>query len=119
MPIKRVIHAGGIPRRSPVINRIYANVLKLPVLLPQSDTTSLGSAIFAFLAAGAFSSVEEAQQALCPAFTAIEPDPASTTTCDELFAQFRALYFALGSETSLPIALGHLMPTLRRLTAQP
>jgi L-ribulokinase len=54
VPIRRVINAGGIPQKNEVLNRIYANVLSKPVLIPQSEVTSLGSAIFASLAAGLF-----------------------------------------------------------------
>ncbi|HXY00818.1 MAG TPA: ribulokinase, partial [Candidatus Limnocylindrales bacterium] len=66
VPIRRVINAGGIPQKNEVLNRVYANVLNKPVLIPQSEVTSLGSAIFAALAAGAFPSIEAAQDALCP-----------------------------------------------------
>jgi L-ribulokinase len=110
-----MIHAGGIPRRSPVINQVYSNVLNVPILVPQSDTTSLGSAIFAFLAAGTFRSVEEAQRALCPPFTTIEPDHSSAAACQELFGLFRELYFAVGRSDSEPIPLGRLLPALRRV----
>jgi L-ribulokinase len=117
VPVRRLIHAGGIPRKSPVLNRIYASVLGVPVLLPKSDTTSLGSAIFAFLAAGAFRSVDEAQRALCPEFDVIEPDPKAVAIYQELFGHFRALYFALGCPQSDAISLGKLLPELRRLAA--
>jgi L-ribulokinase len=118
VPIRRLIHAGGIPRRSPVLNQVYANVLNMPVLLPKSDTTSLGSAIFAFLAAGTFQSVEEGQKAVCPAFETIEPDARSVHVCEELFQHFRKLYFSLGQEDSTPIALGSLLGDLRRLAGK-
>jgi len=49
--IKRVINAGGIPQKNNVLNQVYANVLGRPVLVPSKSVTSLGSAIFAFLAA--------------------------------------------------------------------
>ena len=65
VPIDRVINAGGIPQNNAVLNQIYANVLNKPVLVPDGTPTSLGSGIFALLAAGAFKSVEEAQQAVC------------------------------------------------------
>jgi L-ribulokinase len=117
VPINRVIHAGGIPRRSPAINRVYANCLNVPILIPTSDTTSLGSAIFAFLAAGTFPSVEAAQQALCPQFTTIEPEPAGAALCEELFGYFRELYFALGCEDAAPVGLRSLLPALRRIAA--
>ena len=113
VPVNRVINAGGIPRRSPVLNRIYANVLDAPVLVPNGDTTSLGSAIFAFLAAGTFRTVEEAQRALCPAHLTVEPDPFGVRIYEELFGQFRDLYFALGDPASAPLALGGVLPALR------
>ncbi len=54
VPVERIINAGGIPQKNATLNRVYANVLGKPVLVPERDVTSLGSAIFAFLAAGAF-----------------------------------------------------------------
>lgn len=114
VPIKRVIHAGGIPRRSRIINQVYANALNLPILLPLGDTTSLGSAIFAFLAAGAFHSVEEAQAALCPRYEAIEPQTSGVAACQELFPVFETLYQALGQPDSPAIPLGHILPQLRQ-----
>jgi L-ribulokinase len=51
-PIHRVINGGGIPKKNPKLNQIYANVLRKPVLVPEGDVTSLGSVIIAFLAAG-------------------------------------------------------------------
>jgi L-ribulokinase len=118
VPIQRIIQAGGVPRRSPVINRIYANVLNMPVLVPASDTTSLGSAIFAFLAAGTFATVEDAQQSLCPEYITIEPEPAGAALCQELFAHFRSLYFALGNADSPAIRVGSLLPALRQIASR-
>jgi len=34
VPIRRVINAGGIPQKNDVLNRVYANVLNKPVLVP-------------------------------------------------------------------------------------
>jgi L-ribulokinase len=116
VPVDRVINAGGIPRRSAVLNRVYANVLNAPVLISAGDTTSLGSALFAFLAAGAFQSVEEAQEALCPSYQTVEPDPAAASLSNELFGLFRTLYGALGREDSSPVSLGACLPTLRRIS---
>src|SRR5262244_3633238 len=64
--IKRVINAGGIPQKNRALNQVYANVLGRPVLVPSKSVVSLGSAIFAFLAAGTFTTVEEAQDKICP-----------------------------------------------------
>ena len=111
VPIHRVINGGGIPRKNAVLNQVYANVLGKPILVPQGDVTSLGSAIFAFLAAGAFRSVEEAQAALCPPFTTIEPQSDQVAIYQELYALYRQLYFSLGQ--SEPV-----LPALRRIAAR-
>jgi L-ribulokinase len=71
--MKRVINAGGIPQKNNVLNQIYANVLGRPVLVPSKSVTSLGSAIFAFLAAGTFKTVEEARDEICPEHGCLHP----------------------------------------------
>ena len=117
VPIRRVINAGGIPQKNEVLNRVYANVLNKPVLIPKTDVTSLGSAIFAALAAGAFRSLEEAQNALCPEYRVVEPDAQAAKTYEELYALYRELYFAFGSSHTAAISAGGILPTLRRVAA--
>ena len=118
VPIRRVINGGGIPQKNPTLNRVYANVLDKPILVPKSDVTSLGSAIFAFLAAGIYKTIEEAQDALCPSFDVIAPDPRQAETCDRLFALYRDVYFALGRPDAAPAALGRILPELRAIAAE-
>ncbi len=118
VPIRRIINAGGIPRKNPTLNRVYANVLGKPILVPTQESTSLGSAIFAFLAAGAFRTIEDAQDALCPAYETIEPDAASVAIYEELFALYRSLYFAFGSPASERVAIGGVLPALREAAAR-
>jgi L-ribulokinase len=118
VPVRRVINGGGIPRKNPVLNQVYANILNKPILVPEGDVTSLGSAIFAFLAAGAFRSIEEAQNALCPPFATIEPQAASRTVYNELSGHYRQLYFALGIPESEPVSIGSILPSLRRIAAE-
>jgi L-ribulokinase len=110
VPVQRVVNGGGIPQKSETLNRVYANVFGKPVLVPETEVTSLGSAIFAFLAAGTFKTVEEAQDALCPRFRVVEPDPAAAAAYAELFPLFRKFYFTFGQ--------GGSMGTLRRVAAQ-
>jgi L-ribulokinase len=98
VPINQVIHAGGIPQRNETLNRVYAGVLGMPVLLPVADTRSLGSAIFAFLAAGTFKSVEDAQEALDVRYRVIEPAAGDVGIYEDLFCRFRELYFRLGQQ---------------------
>ena len=117
VPIRRVINAGGIPQKSELLNRVYANVLNKPVLIPKSDVTSLGSVIFAALAAGAFRSLEEAQDAMCPKYRLVEPDAKAAQTYKELYALYRELYFGFGSPNAPAISAGRILPTLRRVAA--
>ena len=113
--IRRVINGGGIPQRNATLNQVYANVLNKPVLVTTGDVTSLGSVIFAFLAAGDFKTVEEAQDALCPPFTTFEPQPAHVERAETLYQLFRKAYFALGSADATAVPMGDVLPTLRRL----
>ncbi len=117
VPIRRVINGGGVPQKNETLNRVYANVFGKPVLVPESEVTSLGSAIFAFLAAGAFKTIEEAQQALCPRFRMVEPDPRESEVYEKLFPLYRKLYFGLGSPASEPAAIGDVLPGLRKIAA--
>jgi len=116
--IERVINGGGVPQRNATLNRVYANILNKPILVPQGDVTSLGSAIFAFLAAGAFPTIEKAQEALCPSHQVFEPDGTSAAVYQDLFPLFRKLYFALGRKGSAAAELGDVLPALRRIAAQ-
>jgi L-ribulokinase len=114
-PINRVINGGGIPKKNAKLNQIYANVLRKPVLVPEGDVTSLGSVIIAFLAAGDFKSIEEAQNALCPPFQTFTPDRTEAARYDRLFRLFRDAYFALGTPDAQPAALGHILPELQAI----
>ena len=111
--IKRVINAGGIPQKNNVLNQIYANVLGRPVLVPSKSVVSLGSAIFAFLAAGTFKTVEEAQDRICPEHTVFTPEPASQSVYDCLYSLFRKIYFSFGTRTKGEF--GEVLPTLIHL----
>jgi L-ribulokinase len=115
VPIRRVINAGGIPQKNDVLNRVYANVFGVPVLVPERPITGLGSAIFAFRAAGTFETIEDAQRALCPSYRVIEPDTRQGAVYDELYSLYKDLYFAMGDPRSEPTHLGAVLPSLRRI----
>jgi L-ribulokinase len=110
--IRRIINAGGIPQKNDVLNQVYANVLGRPVLVPSKSVTSLGSAIFAFLAAGTFKTIEEAQDKICPPHRIFEPQKSEQAAYDELFELFSRLYFAFGSRKG---AFGGILPKLIQL----
>jgi L-ribulokinase len=115
--IKRVINAGGIPQKNNVLNQIYADVLGRPVLVPARSVTSLGSAIFAFLAAGTFRSIEEAQDKICPPHTVFRPRPENQKLYDSLYAFYRKLYFSFGDLRDPKF--GNVLPELIGLAQAP
>ena len=117
VPIRRVINGGGVPQKNETLNRVYANVLNKPVLVPQQEVTSLGSAIFAFLAAGVFKTIEDAQDKLCPSYRIVQPEPREAATYDRLFALYRKLYFGMGQPYSQPVPIGDILPVLREIAA--
>src|ERR1700678_1195278 len=114
--IKRVINAGGIPQKNDLLNQVYANVLGRPVLVPSKKVTSLGSAIFAFLAAGTFKTIEEAQRQICPAHVVFHPRKEAQGIYDELYALYRRLYFEFGGAAGRR-RLGDLPRALIRIAA--
>jgi len=110
---KRAINAGGIPQKNDVLNQIYANVLGRPVLVPSKSVVSLGSAIFAFLAAGTFKTVEDAQDKICPQHRTFAPEPAAQKVYDTLYPLYKRLYFAFGVPHEEKF--GAVLPTLMGL----
>ena len=93
-PTQRVINGGGIPQNNPVLNQVYANVLARPVLVPSGKVTGVGSAIFAFLAAGIFktdrrsASERSARRTRCTS-----RKPRRRDVYVELYELYRKIYF--------------------------
>jgi L-ribulokinase len=118
VPVRRIINGGGIPQKNAVLNQVYANVMGKPILVPKGDVTSLGSAIFAFLAAGAFRTIEEAQDRLCPGYETVAPQERAAAACQELYTLYKKLYFSLGRRGSAAIEMGDVLPALREIAAR-
>jgi len=118
VPIERVINAGGIPQNNAVLNQVYADVLNKPVLVPDSPPTSIGSGIFAQLAAGIFPSIEAAQKRMCPGYKIYTPTPASAAIYEKLYTMYRNVYFAFGDESSSPDGLALILRRLREIAAE-
>jgi L-ribulokinase len=113
--IDRVINGGGVPQNCPALNQVYANVLGRPVLVPNRDTTGLGSAIFAFVAAGAFPTVEDAQDRMCSPYDVYHPTEEGRQVYDELYSLYRRLYFEFGRPAGT--AFGDVLPSLMRIAS--
>jgi L-ribulokinase len=113
--VERIINGGGIPQKNEKLNQVYANVLGKPVLVPEQEVTSLGSAIFAFMAAGTFQTIEAAQDALCPSYRVILPDPVEHAVYEKLFALYRDVYFGFGEDKKSATNLAVILPELRKI----
>ena len=118
VPVDRVINAGGIPQNNAVLNQVYADVLGKPVLVPAGIPTSLGSGIFALLAAKSFSTIEEAQAKMCLTYKTYTPQPHAHAIYDRLFTHYRNLYFAMGKRNAEAAAIGDVLPDLRKIAAE-
>ena len=107
-----MINAGGVPQNNAVLNQVYANVLGKPVLVPDGIPTSLGSGIFAFLAAGVFGSVEEAQAKMCLPHKTYQPELQAVRVYEEIYRLYRKVYFAFGQRDGKAVELGDVLPKL-------
>jgi L-ribulokinase len=69
IPVKGIIGLGGVAKKSPFIMQLLADVLNMPVKVHKSEQTcALGAAMFAATAAGIYSQVEHAMQAMGTGF---------------------------------------------------
>jgi len=80
------------------------------VLVPSGKVTGLGSAIFAFMAAGAFKTIDEAQDKICPKHTVYEPQAETRNTYATLYDLYRKIYFEFGNPASSQF--GDVLPKL-------
>ena len=117
VPIQRVINAGGIPQNNAVLNHVYADVLQKPVLVPDRTPTSIGSGIFAQLAAGIFATVEEAQSRMCPGHKVYQPRTEAASIYEPLYALYRQVYFGFGDSSAAPVDMSGVLRKLRELAA--
>ena len=113
--VERVVNAGGIPQHNATLNQIYADVLNKPVVVPDGIPTSLGSGIFAMLAAGIFTTVEEAQDKLCLKYKTYTPDPAAAAVYDQLYRHYRAHYFNFGASDAQSVNMKETFRELREI----
>jgi L-ribulokinase len=117
VPVRRVINAGGVPQKNFVLNQVYANVLGVPVLVPERPTTGLGAAMFASVAARAHRTIDDAQSALCPGYRVFLPEATAVATYETLYRCFTRMYHGLGEPRGAAVVIGDVLPTLQRVAA--
>jgi len=91
---RSMICGGGA--KSPLWRTIMANVLGIPLDLPQTEQgPGYGGALLAMVACGAYPSVQAACNALVRVAQTVEPDPEFTARYEERYQKFKQIYPAL------------------------
>lgn len=98
VPIDRVVCAGGIAEKNPLLMQIYADVTGCTMLVAgSSQACALGSAISAAVLAGAHPDFPTAQKAMTSLKkVAYKPKAAAQKTYGELYGLYRQLHDAFG-----------------------
>jgi len=55
---------------------------------------------------------------VCLPLRTVEPDPKSAAVYEQLYRHYRDVYFALGRRDAAPVALGKVLPELRKIAAE-
>jgi len=90
IPVKGLIALGGIPRKSPFVMQVMADVIGMPIRVHRSEQTcAIGAAMFAATAAGRFNRVEDAMQQMGQGFDMeYRPNPAYAKLYADRYAQY-------------------------------
>ena len=91
--IKKIIAIGGVARKSRAGMQILADVTKREIAVTESDLSpSIGAAVFAAVAAGLYTSVEDAQNRLAPGIDRVyKPDAEKSMVYEKLYKRYLAL----------------------------
>jgi L-ribulokinase len=95
-----IVACGGISRKSPLLMQIYADACGVPVIVRDStEVPARGAALFGAVAAGYFSDIREASEALRPKDLRVyEPDREQMKRYREVYEIYRDLYEWFGTE---------------------
>ncbi|GAA0404656.1 ribulokinase [Micromonospora gifhornensis] len=97
VPVNDLVIAGGLTSNK-LLMQIYADVTNRPLsIIGSAQGPALGSAIHAAVAAGEYSSIHEASQAMGRISEAVyRPDPDRVRAYDALYAEYRTLHDHFG-----------------------
>ena len=101
IPVKGLIALGGIPRKSPFVMQMMADVIGMPIKVHRSEQTcAIGAAMFAATAAGRFKRVEDAMQQMGQGFVKVyRPNPALTSLYAHRYLQYQSLGHFIENQT--------------------
>ena len=98
VPIDRVVCAGGIAEKNPLLMQIYADVTGCTMLVAgSSQACALGAAVAAAVLAGVHRDFPAAQRAMTSIKrTQYQPDPAARMVYNQLYVFYRQLHDSFG-----------------------
>jgi L-ribulokinase len=113
VPVNRIVCAGGIAEKNPMLMQIYADVTGCEMLVTgSSQACALGSAVAAAVVAGAYTDFASAQKAMTSLKdVCYRPRAAERAVYDELYAIYRQLHDAFGGVRP-DVNLGQVMKQL-------
>lgn len=93
VPINAVIAIGGIPKKSPFVMQVTADILNMPIKVVASEQAcALGSAMAAATACGLYAKIEDAQKAMGSGFEKIyQPNPDNAAKYQEIYDHYSKL----------------------------
>ncbi len=98
VPVNRIVCAGGIAEKNPMLMQIYADITGCTMQVSgSSQACALGSAVSAAVLAGAhpnFAAAEKAMTSVAP--KSYRPSPAARKTYNQLYALYRQVHDAFG-----------------------
>ena len=99
VPVERIVCAGGIAEKNPLLMQIFADVLGMTMYLAgSSQACALGAAISAAVLAGAHKDFATAQRKMTRLKKTVHrPRPAAQKTYAQLYALYRKLHDAFGA----------------------
>jgi L-ribulokinase len=120
VPIKRVVCAGGIAEKNPLLMQIYADVTGCTMLVAgSSQACALGSAVSASVLAGAHRDFSTAQKKMTRLKkVAYRPKAANRRIYDQLYTLYRQLHDSFGGGNPAADLSGVMKELLEIKTAQ-
>jgi L-ribulokinase len=115
VPVKKLIAAGGLPGRNPLMMQIYADVCQRDLHIIQSEQgPALGAAMHAAVAAGAYKNIEEAAKRMGRLSKKVyKPISKNVKVYDQLYKDYVYLHDLFGR--SKASEAGGVMKRLRAL----
>ena len=115
VPVNKLIAAGGLPGRNPLMMQIYADVCKKDLHIIQSEQgPALGAAMHAAVAAGAYKDIEHAAKHMGNLSEKVyKPNAENSKVYDQLYKDYIYLHDLFGRSKASEV--GGVMKRLRGL----